>query len=76
MHSSTVCMARSGLRAAFVCKPQTIEDHDVLYHATVVSRCTSSAMSLHAAVLRDVLLVTTLNSRLCELRIDYLIEDG
>ena len=30
-----------GLRAAFVglCKPQTIEDH-VLYHVTVVSRCT------------------------------------
>ena len=36
LHNSTVCMARCGLRAAFVwlCKPQTIEDH-VLYHATV-----------------------------------------
>ena len=40
---STVCMARCGLRAAFVwlCKEsETIEDH-VLYHATVVSRYTS-----------------------------------
>ena len=39
---STVCMARCGLRAAFVwlCKTETIEDH-MLYHATVVSRCTS-----------------------------------
>ena len=38
---STVFTARYGLRAAFVwlCKPQTFEDH-VLYHATVVSRCT------------------------------------
>ena len=41
LHSSTVCMARCGLRAAFVwlCKPQTVEDH-VRYHATIVSRCT------------------------------------
>ena len=39
---STVCMARCGLRDAFVwlSKFETIEDH-VLYHATVVSRCTS-----------------------------------
>ena len=37
---STVCMARSGLRDAFVvglCKSETIEDH-VLYYAKVVSR--------------------------------------
>ena len=39
---STVCMARCGLRDAFVwlCKSETMEDH-VLYYATVVSRCTS-----------------------------------
>ena len=38
---STVFMARYGLRAAFVwlCKPQTFEDH-VLYHTTVINRCT------------------------------------
>ena len=56
---SAVCMARCGLRAALVwlCKSETIEDH-VLYHATVVSRCTSKAMSLPAAILRDVLWVT------------------
>ena len=37
----STCMARCGLRAAFVwlCKPQTIKDY-VLYHATVVRRCT------------------------------------
>ena len=37
-----VCMARCGLRAAFMwlCKPETIEHH-VLYHATVVNRCTT-----------------------------------
>ena len=40
----------------WLCKSETIEDH-VLYHATVVSRCTSKAMSLPAAVLRDVLCV-------------------
>ena len=42
LHSSTVCMARSDLRDAFVvwlCKSETIEDH-VLYYAKVVSRCT------------------------------------
>ena len=52
---SSACMARCGLGAAFVwlCKFETIEDH-VLYHATVVSKCTSKAMSLPAAVLRDV----------------------
>ena len=58
---SSVCMARCGLRAAFVwlCKSETIEDH-VLYHATVVvSRCTSKAMSLHAADLRDIVLWVT-----------------
>ena len=44
LHSSTVCMALSGLRAAFVwlCKLQTIENH-VLYHATIVSRCKGNA---------------------------------
>ena len=58
---NTVCMARCGLRAAFVwlCKSETIEDH-VLYHATVVSRCTSKTMSLPAAVLSNVLWVTSL----------------
>ena len=70
---STVRMARYGLRDAFVwlCKSETIEDY-VLYYATVVSRCTGLAMSLHAAVLRDMLLVTALSkaclvqhSRLC-----------
>ena len=61
---STVCMARSGLRDAFVWsfKSETIEDH-VLYHATVVSRC------LRVAVLRDVLLVTTLSKTHSRLRI-------
>ena len=57
----TVCMARCGLRAAFVWmhKPETIEDH-VLYHATVVSKYTSKAMSIPAAVLGDVLWVAAL----------------
>ena len=41
-------------------KSETIEDH-VLYQATVVSRCTSKAMSLPAAVLRDVLWMTALS---------------
>ena len=56
---STVCTACCGVRVTFVwlCKPKTIEDH-MLYHATVVSRCTSKVMSLPAAVLRDVLWVT------------------
>ena len=59
---SSVCMARCGLRAAFawLCKSETIEDH-VLYHATVVGRCTSKAISLPAAVLRGVLWVTALS---------------
>ena len=62
-------MARFGLRAAFVWmrKPETIEDHG-LYHATVVSRCTSKAMSIPAAVLGDVLWVAALSksfSRRC-----------
>ena len=50
----SVCIVRCGLRASFVwlCKSETIEDH-LLYHATVVRRCTSKAMSLLAAVLRD-----------------------
>ena len=64
---STVCLAGCGLRAAFVwlCKSETMED---LYHATVVSRCTSKAISLPAAVLRDVLRLTALSrtyKRLC-----------
>ena len=68
MHS-TVSMARCGLRDAFVwlCKSETVEDH-VLYYATVVSRCTSQAMSLHAAVLRDVLLVKTVTAGKCNWR--------
>ena len=39
---STVCMTCCGLRAAFLwlCKSETTENH-VLYHAPVVSRCTS-----------------------------------
>ena len=50
----------------WLCKSETIEDY-VLYFATVVSnRCTSQAMSLHAAVLRDVLVIKTY-SRLCRL---------
>ena len=66
---SSVRRARCGLRAAFVwlCKSETIENH-VLYHASVVSRCTSKAVSLPAAVLRDVLWLTALSktySRLC-----------
>ena len=66
---STVCMARCGLRAAFVwlCKSETVKDR-MLYHATVVSRCASKAMNLPAAVLRHVLWVTALSksySRLC-----------
>ena len=66
---STVCIARSGLRDAFVvwlCKSETIENH-VLYYAKVVSRCTRLAMGLYAAVLGDVLLVTLSKtcSRLC-----------
>ena len=66
---STVCMACCGLRDASVvwlCKSETIEDH-VLYYAKVVSRCTRLAMSLYAAVLGDVLLVTLSKtySRLC-----------
>ena len=58
---SSVCMARCGLRAAFVwlCESEAVEDH-VLDHATVVSRCTSKATSLPAAVLRDVLWVIAL----------------
>ena len=54
--AQSVCMARCGLRAAFVwlCKSKTIEDH-VLYHATVVSRCTSKIIGLPPGVLRDVL---------------------
>ena len=66
---STVCMARCGLRAEFMwlCKSETIEDH-VLYNVTVVSRCTSKAMSLPAAILRDALWVTASSKtyrRLC-----------
>ena len=59
---SYVCMARCGLRAAFVwsSKSETFEDH-VLYHATVVRRCTSKVISLPAAVLRHVSWVTALN---------------
>ena len=54
---SYVCMARCGFTAfVWLCKSGTIEDH-VLNHATVVSRCTSTAMSRPAAVLRDVLLL-------------------
>ena len=62
MHRQFCLHGRCGLRDAFVglCKSETIEDH-VLYHATVVSRCTSKGMSLPAAVLRDVLWVTTLS---------------
>ena len=48
-------------------KSETIEDH-VLYHGTVVSKCTSKATRLPATVLRDVLWVTALSktySRLC-----------
>ena len=58
----SICMARCGIRAAFVllCKSKTIDDH-VLYHATVVSNCTGKAMSLPAAVLRDELWVTALS---------------
>ena len=44
----------------WLCKPEVIED-PVLYHATVVSRCTSKAMSLPAVVLRDVLWMTALS---------------
>ena len=40
-------------------KPETIEDH-VLDNATVVSKCTSKAMSIPAAVLGDVLWVAAL----------------
>ena len=68
---SSICMARCGLRAAFVwlCKSETIEDH-MLFYAAVIRRCTSKAMGLPAAVvvLRDVLWVTALfkiYSRLC-----------
>ena len=60
---SYVCMTRCSPRAAFVwsSKSETMEDH-VLYHATVVRRCTSKAiMSLPAAVLRYVSWVTALN---------------
>ena len=69
--SSSVRMAHCGFRAAFVwlCESKTIEDHG-LYHATVVSRCTSKAMSSPIAVLRDVLSVKALSkiySRLCTL---------
>ena len=62
---STVFMGSCGVRAAFVwlCKPETIENHE-LYHATVVSRCTSKAMNLPAAVLREVLWVTALLPKL------------
>ena len=50
----SVCIVRCGLRASFVWlwKSETIEDH-LLYHATVVRKCTSKAMSLLVAVLRD-----------------------
>ena len=41
-------------------KSKTIEEN-VLYHATVVSRCTGKAMSLSTAVLCDVLWVTSLS---------------
>ena len=62
---TTTCTARCGLRAAFawLCKSEKIKDH-VLYHTTVVSRCTRKAMNLPAAaVLRDVLWVTALLSK-------------
>ena len=60
----------------WLCKSETIEDH-VLYHATVVSRCTSKAMSLPEAVLRDVLWLTALSktySRLCILNRLYNVQ--
>ena len=58
-------MARCGLRDAFVwlCKSETIEDH-VLYYATVISRCTSQAMSLeNASVAFAMCIVQQLRSR-------------
>ena len=67
---------RCGRPAVFMwlCKLHTIEDHVVLRHATIVSG--TNLLKVEESRRVHILQLYSINSRSCELRIDYLIEDG